>query len=226
MTTLGFSFTRPRFVPAGFTLPCIVAAVSLLGLSSFAQARSLSVTNSRTDIEINGMTPDLDCSQLDLDYSKSYGEIYLKFNEPFKHVSGEGYKKHCLVDFELYVPENYRFVPTDSAVLGYVETDDSTFARVATSYRPIGKAGAVSTRKFGPGAERNFYVRTGEPSSSLAMAEAANMRGSKAGSCDGYSMKLRLRVDLSLADDQPALKQSLLQIYSATMRYRMQRCRR
>lgn len=190
------------------------------------QAQTQTQTQFSGDIEINGMESLKDCADLGIEFSSRPGAIHVSFEDPFQHSSDDKLvKKHCLVDFDIYVPENVRFQLSNAELLGYVKTDDSTFAKVATSYRPIGKAGAVATRKFNPRTSRNFYL---ESPRSASAAPGTTIEGG----CGGYSMTLRLRVDLNFSDrfgkaSPKALPQqnaSELRIYSANLRYRSSRC--
>lgn len=212
----------------GLSMSGAVSALLLVSGSGLATAvetaRSTPAEALRTDIEINGMESVKDCADLAIEYSKRRGEIHVSFEDPYEHSSDDKLaKKHCLVDFEVYVPENVRFQLDTAELLGYVGTDGSTFAKVATSYRPIGKAGAVATRKFGPHSDRNFYLE------SPRLASVVNSSATE-GRCGGYSMTLRLRVDLAFSDrlSQAARadrqKASQLRIYSANLGYRTSRC--
>lgn len=177
------------------------------------------------DIEITGMDTDLDCADLDINYSHRNGEIYVSFDDAFSHDSGDGYKTHCLVDLYVYVPEGLRFATRNLALAGTVVTDSSTTAAVATSFRTVGKAGAVATERFAPDTKQDFYLE----SSSVKVLRP----NTAARQCNGYSMTLRLRVDLMLEEQAkrpfPAgqlgqKNDSAIQVDSAALRYRATAC--
>lgn len=219
-----------------FQVAACVAAFSSVPLMAAAPKAATQVTAQPTvtattkagGIEINGMTPQADCEDLDIVYSQSEnsrrGEVYVEFNDPFKVTSGDVdggvNKKHCLVDFDIYVPEGIQFGLRNAALLGHVDTGDNSYAKVATSYRPIGKAGAVATRTFGPGEDREFYVES--PRTTALTSQDAR--------CGGMSMILRLRVDLSLDDDgkvrvQPEQhKAAVIKLATAALRYVARPC--
>lgn len=208
-------------MPSGH-IAAIIAAVCLAAPFSFGASASQPGPSS-SDIEINDMSTDLGCSDLDVSYSQSRGEIYVRFNDPLYHSSGDMGKTHCLVDFDVYVPEGYRFATRNLALLGHVYTDDDTRALVATSFRSIGKAGPVVSRRFGSGEDRLFYIESRR--SAPAAANSTN--------CDGFSMKLRLRVDLSMNDGRAQVPiatdtkklSPYLKVDSAALRYKLNRCR-
>lgn len=215
MKTLNFARSLPLAVLFG--LSCQAFA---------AQVKAPQAPASRGDIEITGMDTDIACSDLDITYSKRRGEIYLRFDDAFTHSTDDGYKSHCLVDLYVYVPEGLRFSTRNLAIAGSVATDDSTAAAVATSFRSIGKAGPVITDRFEPGEQRDFYLE------SRGDIIKADRDPSQARRCTGYSMTLRLRVDLMLEEDtakrqlkaKAGGKDSAIQVDSAALRYRATRC--
>lgn len=208
------------------TLLMSLSALASLSTPAMASAKAaLSEAPARSkgdDIEITGMDTDLDCSDLDINYSQRTGEIYLRFDDAFSHDSDNGYKTHCLVDLYVYVPEGLRFATRNLALAGTVATDQNTTAAVATSFRMVGKAGAVATERFAPGAKQDFYLE----SSSVKVLKPSTAR-----QCNGYSMTLRLRVDLMLEEQAkrpfPQLGQgqdSAIQVDSAALRYQASAC--
>lgn len=214
MMTLNFARSLPFVILFG-----------LWSLAASAQATPVkSLASVGDDIEITGMTTDIECSDLDIDYSKRHGEIYLRFNDAFEHNSEDGYKSHCLVDLYVYVPEGLRFSTRNLALSGSLATDDSTSAAIATSFRSLGKAGAVATDRFEPGQKRDFYLE------SQGDMTTPGRDTNKVRRCTGYSLTLRLRVDLMLDEDgakrqlAPVAKQSAIQVDSAALRYRATRC--